>query len=574
MDVRNGYGMDAMSARICFLLFACIVQAPSYAASLQAPGSQELIRERQEQLLEQQRQRLDELQNLPGTPGSAAEVVQSVESGCIPIRRIHLQGASLLDNDEQADLLRPFTDTCLGVGQLNDLLRVITGYYLDRGYVTTRAYLPQQDLSDGELEVVVIEGRLEELDGASLASPQELMMSFPGQIGERLNLRDLEQLADQLGRLPSRQVRMQLLPGAELGGSRVQLSGERLKPWRVSVNRNNDGLESTGEQQWGVGLDWDSPLGLADQLSLRGGGDTVSDHWSDSSDQSLLYSLPYGWWTFSYTYSDNSYRSQTEVAGFALKQHGDSQTQQVRAERVLQRDEVSKSAASVASGHIRTRNYLEDTLVDVSSQRLSSGQLGFNHGRRIGSAFVNLDLGWQRGTGWFGAQDDGDPRGAMPVARYNLYSATLSYLQPFRLWNESFSVQSLATGQRSEDVLFSPLRLGIGGLSSVRGFKEQSLSGDSGGYWRNQLNWRRPISWAVLQPWLNEYGAALAYDVGVIEHGPNNPLAHGRMTGQALELNARGPHLAASVTFAQSLERPAIISEAESPLYFRVDLFF
>ncbi len=160
------------------------------------------------------------------------------------------------------------------------------------------------------------------------------------------------------------------------------------------------------------------------------------------------------------------------------------------------------------------------------------------------------------------------------MARYNLYSATLGYLQPFRLWDESFSVQSLATGQHSEDVLFSPLRLSLGGLSSVRGFKEQSLSGDSGGYWRNQLNWRRPINWAPLQPWLNQFGAALAFDVGVIEHGPHNPPAHGRMTGQALELNARGPHLAASVTFAQSLERPAYISEAESPVYFRVELFF
>ena len=89
-----------------------------------------------------------------------------------------------------------------------------------------------------------------------------------------------------------------------------------------------------------------------------------------------------------------------------------------------------------------------------------------------------------------------------------------------------------------------------------------------------QLNWRRPLNWAPLQPWLNQYGAALAYDVGVIERGPHNSLVHGRMTGKALELNARGPHLAASVTFAQSLERPASISEAENPLYFRVDGFF
>ena len=65
---------------------------------------------------------------------------------------------------------------------------------------------------------------------------------------------------------------------------------------------------------------------------------------------------------------------------------------------------------------------------------------------------------------------------------------------------------SRMTGQRSEDVLYGPQRISIGGLSSVRGFKEQSLSGDSGGYWRNQLRWRRPVTWEALRPFVHEYG--------------------------------------------------------------------
>ena len=563
-----------MSARMVFLLFACCVQATAFAAPALLPGSQQLIRERQQQLLEQQNQRLEELQNLPAPPVAPWQAPAPDSARCFAVERIELHGVTLLTSAQQSGLLQPYSRQCLGVEQLNALLKAITEAYLARGYVTTRAYLPQQDLADGVLEIRVVEGRLERLEGGEMATERELGMSFPGATGAMLDLRELEQLVDQLNRLPSVQAGLQVLPGDTVGSSRVQLQGQREKPWRISANRHNDGVPSTGEQQWGLGFDWDSPLGLADQLLLRGSGDTLSDSQRQSDSQSLIYSLPYGWWTFSYSYNQNSYRTQTDAAGFAFKQQGDSQTQQLRAERVLHRDELSKTAASLALGHIRTRNYLEDSLLDVSSSDLSSGQLGFNHGRRFGSAFLNLDLGWQRGTGWFGAQSNGAPRGAMPVARYNLYSATFSYLQPFRLWDQSFSVQSLATGQHSEDVLFSPLRISIGGLSSVRGFKEQSLTGDTGGYWRNQLNWRRPIGWAPLQPWLNQFGAALAYDVGVIKRGPHNPLANGRMTGQALELNARGPHLAASVTFAQSLERPAAITEPESPVFFRFELFF
>ncbi|WP_459203379.1 POTRA domain-containing protein, partial [Pseudomonas fragariae (ex Marin et al. 2024)] len=43
------------------------------------------------------------------------------------------------------------------------MLKVITDHYLEKGLVTTRAYLPQQDLSTGDLQVLVIEGKLEHL---------------------------------------------------------------------------------------------------------------------------------------------------------------------------------------------------------------------------------------------------------------------------------------------------------------------------------------------------------------------------------------------------------------------------
>lgn len=48
---------------------------------------------------------------------------------------------------------------------------------------------------------------------------------------------------------------------------------------------------------------------------------------------------------------------------------------------------------------------------------------------------------------------------------------------------------------------------------------------------------------------------------------------HGRMTSNSVELFARGQNVAATVTFAHSLERPAPITEREAPIYFRLDFF-
>lgn len=557
-------------------LLACVALNSATAATF--AGDQELIRERQNRLLEEQQRRLEELKSLPGKSAEPAASVVPVDTRCFPIKDIELKGADSLSAADRERLLKPYIDQCLGVSQLNAVLKAITDYYIDKGMVTSRAYLPQQDLSTGHLQVLVVEGKLEGLKGAdnSQLSDRELAMAFPGKNGELLNLREIEQAIDQLNRLPSNQAQMELAPGDAVGGSSVLVKNTPQKPWRASLSRNNDGQKSSGEQQWGTGFEWDSPLGLADQLILRGGHDAISDHQKTSKNAMLYYNVPWGWWNFNYSYNQSDTRSLIQGDGFDFKQTGDSQNHQLRAERVVHRDALSKTSLSVGLAHLRTNNYIEGSRLDVSSHRLSELQWGINHGRRVGNAFVNVDLGMQSGIGLLDAQAQ-DERGEFgsrqPNSRYRKYTATASYLQPFTLWGESFSFTSLATGQRSEDMLFSPQRMSLGGSSSVRGFKDQQLTGDSGGYWRNDLRWSRPVLVDWLRPAFGEYGVSLGYDQGVIRNDRYNREVHGRVSSNSVELFARGKHVSTSVTFAHSLERPAAMSKREAPVYFRMDFY-
>ncbi|MEX5511114.1 ShlB/FhaC/HecB family hemolysin secretion/activation protein [Pseudomonas paralactis] len=561
---------------LCTLLLTCM--GLNSASAAPTPGDQDLIRDRQNRLLEEQQRRLQELQDLPGKADKPQAPATPADTRCFTIKTIELKGADSLPAPDRERLLKPYIGQCLGVSQLNELLKVITDYYLGKGRVTSRAYLPQQDLSTGHLQVLVVEGKLEALRSAegSTVTDRELAMAFPGKVGEALNLREIEQLVDQLNRLPSKQAQMELTPGKQIGGSDVVVKNTAQKPWRASLSRNNDGQKSTGEQQWGAGLEWDSPLGLGDQLMLRGGHDAISDHQKTSKNTMLYYNLPWGWWNFSYTYSESDYRTYGVTDGFKYKQDGDNQNHQLRAERVIHRDDVSKTSVNVGLAHLRTNNYILDVRTAPSSNRLSELQMGVNHGRRMGSAFVNLDLGMQSGIGLLDAQaqDERDPAGRrQPNARYRKYTATVSYLQPFSLWGESFSFSSLATGQRSEDPLFSPQRMSLGGSASVRGFKDQLLTGDSGGYWRNEVRWARPVTLDWMRPAFAEYGASVGYDQGVIRNDRYNGNVHGRVSSNSLELFARGKHLSTSVTFAHSLERPGVVTEREAPIYFRMDFF-
>ncbi|MFL1480201.1 ShlB/FhaC/HecB family hemolysin secretion/activation protein [Pseudomonas grimontii] len=561
---------------LCTLLLSYLSANSALAAP--TPGDQDLIRDRQNRLLEEQRRRLEELQDLPGKSNQPQAPAQPADTRCFPIQDIELKGADSLSAADRNRLLKPYIGQCLGVTQLNELLKVITDDYIAKGRVTSRAYLPQQDLSSGHLQVLVVEGKLEGIKGAqgSTVTDRELAMAFPGKVGEALNLREVEQLVDQLSRLPSKQAQMELTPGTQIGGSEVLVKNQPQKPWRASLSRNNDGQKSTGEQQWGAGLEWDSPLGLADQLILRGGHDAISDHQKTSKNSMLYYNVPWGWWNFSYTYSESEYRAPGDLDGYKYKQTGDSQNHQLRAERVVHRDDVSKTSVNVGLTHLRTNNYFNDERLDVSSNRLSEFQVGINHGRRIGSAFVNLDVGMQNGTGAFDAQKDDQERirgNLTPTPRYRKYTATVSYLQPFTLWGESLSFSSLATGQRSEDVLYPAQRMSLGGSYSVRGFKDQQLTGDSGGYWRNEVRWARPVTLDWIRPAFAEYGASVGYDQGVIRNDRYNDDQHGRVSSNSLELFARGKNVSTSVTFAHSLERPGVMTEREAPIYFRLDFY-
>ncbi|MEE4674788.1 ShlB/FhaC/HecB family hemolysin secretion/activation protein [Pseudomonas alliivorans] len=564
--------MHLFASRLVVL--ALLAAAPLSVLAATTPGEQDLIRDRQDRLLEEQRRRLEDLKDLPGKQAEPAAPVAPADTRCFTINRIELKGADSLSAAERDKLIQPYIGQCLGVPQLNELLKVITDHYIEKGLVTTRAYLPQQDLSKGDLQVLVIEGKLEKLRGAadSGLSARELAMTFPGQEGTMVNLREIEQMVDQLNRLSSNQAQMELTPGEAVGGSDVVVKNTPQKPWRANLSRTNEGQRSTGEQQWNAGLEWDNPLGLADQFSLRGGHDAISDRQKASRNASLSYSMPWGWWTFSYLYSTSEYRSVAQASNIDFKQDGDSQNHQFRAERVVHRDALSKTSLNAGLAYLRTNNYVEDSKLALSSNRITEAQFGINHGRRIGSAFLNIDLGMQHGIGVLDAQGSHDPGPGQADARYRKYTGTLSYLQPFQLWGEKLTFTSLATGQRSEDVLFSPQRQSLGGSSSVRGYKDQFLSGDSGGYWRNEVRLTRPVTLDWMRPVFAEYGAAAGYDQGVIRGDRYNGDQHGRLSSHSFELFTRGQHVAASVTFARSLERPDVI-ERESPIYVRVDFF-
>ena len=126
----------------------------------QAAKQAAAIRRQQTQTHREQAESPVEEKLLPALKARSREQNNS----CIDVTNIAVSGVEILELDVIDVIVAPFEDQCLGLAEINSALEAVTFAYIDAGYVTSRAFLPEQDISDGGLDVVVVEGVLGPVD--------------------------------------------------------------------------------------------------------------------------------------------------------------------------------------------------------------------------------------------------------------------------------------------------------------------------------------------------------------------------------------------------------------------------
>lgn len=564
-------------AALAALLLSSGLAAAQTAADLQrAQQEAQRIQQQEQQRLERERE--EALRSRPPAPGLDPRSIKpeisapALGAGCRDIREIDLRGASRLDAETRARLLAPFLDRCLDVGDIERLLSDITRHYIDRGFVTTRAYIPQQDLSKGRLEILVIEGVVEKIlirDGER--ESVSVGNAFPGVEGGVLNLRDIEQGLDQVNRLASNNATLQILPGARIGGSIIAIDNAPKPRPRLFLSHDNQGSEGTGRRQTGATLSLDNPFGFDDFVSFTHRQSTPGDTQRKYSQlDSFSYVLPYGYNTFSLGISRSRYVSTLAMpSGLDLRAEGDVENDTVRAERLVYRDRSSRVTLAAGLTSKRARNFLAEQLLMVSSFNLTVLDLDANWTTGLAGGIVGLDLGWAQGLDTLDALSDlpGIPD-AFPHAQFRKLKLGLSYHRPLRLgpWDGAWS--SVLVGQRARDVLYGSEQVLIGGLYTVRGFERSTLSGDNGYYWRNDLSVRVPLRVLAQDLSLRPF---VAYDQGrVTQNTPGAP--EGRLSGAALGFSLSAGRANWELFASRPLTLPAGMVREGTATYFRLNL--
>ncbi|WP_310607460.1 ShlB/FhaC/HecB family hemolysin secretion/activation protein [Buttiauxella brennerae] len=542
----------------CVALFI----SPSFSAPL-SPADRDLIHQEQEELLQQNQQQRNDLQRAIPAPQPVVSEPLASSGPCFNIHSINITNATLLSDKKREQLKQPYMGQCIGMDKISQLTRDISDWYIQKGYITSRAFITEQDLSHGELNITALEGRLEKINLEG-ASSRQLQMAFPGLEGEILNLRDIEQGMEQINRLRSNPVQIEILPGEKPGYSIVNLTATPEFPLSVSLGFDNSGQKSTGTGQLNGALTVNNLLGMADKWFVSGArsSDFSSSH--DAQSVQAGVSVPYGYNLFDYSYSWSDYLSTINNNGFNWASTGDSQTHRFTASRVLFRNGDIKTGASIGLTHQISNNYLNDVLLDSSSRKLSSLIFGLNHTQKILGGVATLNPTFSHGVSWLGAEDDSGKNDNMPKAGFKKWSVNGSFQLP--VTNNLWWLTSVY-GQWSPDRLYGSERLTIGGESSVRGFKEQYLSGDNGGYLRNELNY---VLFTL--PFIGQVSSVAAIDGGWLQKDAHDPWASGTLWGAAVGLSSANRYYSSQFTVGTPLQYPDWLAPDHLSIYYRISI--
>lgn len=547
-------------------------QADIDAAARQADFFQRQLQERLQQEQDRARKAVPpvggaDLRQTPETTASPSG------AACRQIDALVIEGGERLRQRTVMDFSARFVGRCIGVVEIEQILAGITADYIEQGYITTRAYLPAQDLGSGRLNIVVVEGviegyRLEGEDAQRILVPG----AFPGAPGDRLNLRDLEQGIDQINRLAANQATMEVVPGSKSGQSIVVIRNKRSLPVHLFTSYDNMGSESTGKHAYALTATLDSPLGLNERWMVTRRHSQPHDNEHDSGSDAFDFWVPVGNWSLGFNASRSTYVNVLQLAsGTKVHTNGETRTQSLTLDRLAYRDQASKLTLFSRVSLQDARNYMMQQLIEVNSRKLASAEFGANGFLLAGGGVINAQAVYAQGLKAFGAlQDADDSDRNAPRAQFRKLNLDLGFNRPFSLLKLPLNWSNQLHYQYAQHPLYGSQQIQIGGIGSVRGFMRNSIAGDRGFYLRNELAW--PWQFALGgESWRGRmYGA---YDTGYV-HGIVSGTPKGQLSGATIGLSAQWRGAAWEFYNSRPVDVPDTWKKEAPQTWFRISYAF
>ena len=389
----------------------------------------------------------------------------------VELRQVVFSGNTRLAADQLAALVADQIGKPLDLAGLRALAARVTASYQAHGYPFARAYLPPQPVSDGVVQIAVVEGRYGRIlpqgdERLGAAARGWLAALQPGAV---IDSPTLERATLLLGDQPGMRSAALIRPGTELGTGDLVVGLAADAPYSGTVSADNYGNRYTGEYRGRLDLNLNSPFTFGDQLQLRG--------MLTSEDQlfgSLDYSLPVGHDGLraqaGYAYTD--YQLAKEYS--ALHSTGTAEVASLGLSYPLLRSRQSNLTLAATYRHkwLKDRPSSFESSVARDSDSLPVS-LQFDHrDQLLGGGITYGALTWTPGHVAYDERPAEAPAGSfhkvvLDVARVQQLGGGASLYARF-------------SGQKSSCDLDSSEDFGLGGIYGVRAYPNGEGYGDQG----------------------------------------------------------------------------------------------
>jgi len=437
--------------------------------------------------------------NAPTQPGEAKlEIPEALRKIKFKLNGINLKGNTVYSTAQLSQFYKPLLHKTISVADLFVVMQKITNYYRNNGYILSRAVLSEQKVTNGIVQIDVIEGYVGKVTVIGTPYGAKRLVSKMGNkltIKRPLQLTDMEKYLFILNEIPGTSVKANLAASKEkipaLGSAQVNLLTEN-HPLMGYFSYDNYGTRYIGPQQMTANIGFNSFL------------------MSGDTGQFTFTKTPKG---RELTYLDGNYNLPLDYSGSRLllgathtdthplfvlapiKIHGLTDNYYMLATFPLIRSRTSTLNLRLGFYYLDSpTTFLNDVLLYVD--HLRSLDLGITYvfsDNWNGSNQILLDF--KQGLPIWGYSSDNNPKTAQTsrpggCANYSKIALNMSRLQAIK---GPFSLYGLVMGQYGFEPLLSSEQFAFGGPVIGRGYDPSEILGDRGAALSLELRFTKAI---------------------------------------------------------------------------------
>ena len=499
----------------------------------------------------------------PALPGPADETVmvealkglvfvssaqQVISEHPVPKDGIDASEVPMLGSDDARKVFDPFIGQPVSMASLNRLVSSLYLFYIQQDLPFVSITLPEQDITDGVVQILVIEGVVGQIDieGARYFSEDLYKSMLRLKAGEPLNKSVMEGDADWINRNPFRAGNFYLKPGQEtVGATDLVFRVRERRPIRVYAGLNNHGTSLTGRNRLEAGFNWGNAFGLGHQLNYQF---TTNTELKDYTGHSGSYLIPLPWRHF-LTISGSGSETKSRMDP-PLSQKGRSSQWSLRYEVPMASVGAYTQSVSAFFDYKMSDNNLEFSAIPVTDNDTQILQWSLRYNGSLADAWGSTSFSIQ-GTfspgNWSSSNNDENFAVSRAYAETR-YAYAAFDLSRTNILPRACTLYLRAHGQIADGNLLGSEQMTFGGSSSIRGYREGDTYGDQGYILTQELRAPpvKPSEWVDLAGFDDTLLVYLFHDYGVSMNVDLLPDEKRQTTLQSIGFGMRyyaGPHV-------------------------------